>query len=154
VVTVVPAVAAPSITSAAAVSGQVGVAFTYTIAASPGPITSYGLTGTLPLGLALNTATGVLSGKPAESGLFAVNLTATNAGGTSLPQQLVLSLNPASSAPVITSSLSTMATVGQAFSYQITAAATPPFPPRPSLRRMNSWRSICPPVWPSIHQTG
>jgi hypothetical protein len=89
------------------------------------------LTGTLPLGLALNTVTGVLSGKPAESGLFAVNLTATNAGGTSLPQPFVLSLNPASSAPVITSSLSTTATVGQAFSYQITAAATPPFPAAP-----------------------
>ena len=136
--TIVPAVAAPSITSAAAVAGQVGVAFTYTIAASPGPITSYGLTGTLPLGLALNTATGVLSGKPAESGLFAVNLTATNAGGTSLPQQLVLGLNPALGVPVVTSAMYVVAQVGTAFvvtppTYQITAtnmpASTPYAPP-------------------------
>jgi len=144
-VTIVSAVAAPSITSAAATTGQVGVAFTYTIVASPGPITGFGLTGTrtppldpLPLGLTFNSTTGVIVGKPAESGLFVVNLTATNAGGTSLPQQLVLGINPALGVPVVTSAMYVVAQVGTAFvvtppTYQITAtnmpASTPYAPP-------------------------
>src|SRR5207249_938074 len=44
-------------------TGQVGVAFSYTITATNNP-TSYNATG-LPAGLSVNTSTGVISGTPA-----------------------------------------------------------------------------------------
>jgi hypothetical protein len=139
-VTMAPAVNAPVITSASSVTGRVGVALTYTTGAAPGPIRSYLRTGTLPLGLNYNTATGVLAGNPAESGLFVVNLSATNDGGTSLPQQLVLSIAPALGVPVITSSTSDLAQVGTPYSYTITATnlpAAPPYAPPNSLEAVN-----------------
>ncbi|MBI4625348.1 MAG: putative Ig domain-containing protein [Verrucomicrobia bacterium] len=63
---VAPALAAPSITSTPAANGKVGVNFTYAIVATPGAITGYALTGTLPLGLSFNTSTGVISGRPSR----------------------------------------------------------------------------------------
>ncbi len=134
---IAPAAAAPSITSAASASGKVGAAaaFNYAITASTpvgsGPVTGYGLTGTLPLGLSFNTSTGILSGRPAAAGIFTVQLTATNDGGTSLPQSLVLNIAPADNVPIITSAIFASATAGQPFSYQITAASTPAFPATP-----------------------
>lgn len=122
---------APAITSPAAASGKVGVAFTYATTGAPAPLTGYDLTGTLPLGLSFNTSTGVLSGRPAAAGLFSVQLTVTGPGGTSLPQALVLNIAPADNVPVITSPNFASATVGEAFSYQITAASAPPFPASP-----------------------
>lgn len=70
----------PVITSATTATGQVGVAFSYQIAASNSP-TSYGATG-LPTGLSINTGTGLISGAPTKSGSTAVTLTATNSQGT------------------------------------------------------------------------
>ncbi len=134
---VAPAAAAPSITSAAAASGKVGAAtafnyqITTSVPAGSGPVTSHELTGTLPLGLSFNSSTGVIAGRPAEAGIRTVQLTATNDGGTSLPQALVLNIAPADNVPVITSGMYAVGTVGQAFSYQITAAATPAFPAAP-----------------------
>ena len=75
----------------ATASGKVGVAFTYQITTN-GTATSYGLAGSLPLGLTLNTSTGAIAGTPAASGVFTVQLTATGAGGTSLPQSFVLNM--------------------------------------------------------------
>jgi hypothetical protein len=121
---------APSITSAAAASGQAGTAFTYQITTNTAA-TSYGLTGTLPLGLAFNTSTGAISGSPAGSGVTTVQLTATGAGGTSAPQSLVLNIAPAANVPVITSSIYASATVGQSFTYNITAQSVPAFPAAP-----------------------
>ncbi len=72
---------APVITSPAAATGTVGLAFSYQITASNNP-TAYGLTGALPAGLAFNAATGLLSGTPSASGTFPFTLSATNATGT------------------------------------------------------------------------
>jgi hypothetical protein len=136
VLTVTAAPAAPIIISSASDSAQVGAAYSYTISAAPGPITTYNVTGTLPLGLALDTSTGVLSGTPAESGVFVVDFTATSGAGASEPQSFVLVVAPAEGVPDITSSLSEAATVGAAFSYAITASNVPastPFPPSVTL---------------------
>ncbi len=119
--TIAPALTAPAITSAATAAGQVGVACTYQISASPGTISSYALTGTLPTGLALNTSTGAITGSPTVPGSVTVSLTATSDGGTSLPQPLTLQIAPAANVPVITSPGSATANVGAAFSYQITS---------------------------------
>jgi hypothetical protein len=120
-----PAATAPAISSPASAVGQVGAAFSYAILAAPGPITGYAHTGTLPAGLTLNTATGIIAGSPTAPGVFTVQLTATGDGGTSLPQALTLLINPAAGAPVITSAFAVAGNVGAAFSYQITATNAP-----------------------------
>jgi autotransporter-associated beta strand protein len=71
---------APAITSAGAVTGTNGVAFSYQIAASNNP-TSFGATG-LPPGLSVNAANGLISGTPSVAGSFSATISASNAGGT------------------------------------------------------------------------
>ena len=140
VFTIAPALAAPVITSAATATGQVGTAFTYQITTSGGTATSYAVTGTLPAGLTLNSSTGAISGSPTTPGPVTVTLTATGDGGTSLPQSLVITINPALGVPAITSPNTANATVGANFSYTITATNMPastPFPPGTSLDAIN-----------------
>jgi hypothetical protein len=114
----------PTITSPLTATGTVGAGFTYTIVANP-CVTSYNATG-LPVGLSINTTTGVISGTPAagtDTGSpYSVIISATNSGGTG-SATLTLTINPAK--PVITSSLTATGQVGVAFSYQITAANNP-----------------------------
>jgi hypothetical protein len=76
----IPAPTAPVITSAAAASGTVGMAFSYQITATNDP-TSYGASG-LPAGLAVDTGSGLISGTAAATGTSSVTLSATNADGT------------------------------------------------------------------------
>ncbi len=55
-------------------------AFTATTDGSPAPVAV--LTGTLPAGLVFDAATGHISGKPTELGVFAFSITATNGSGS------------------------------------------------------------------------
>ena len=71
----------PAITSALTASGKVGSAFTYQVTATNAP-TSYRATG-LPAGLAVDTATGLITGIPTAVGVAMVTLNATSGGGTS-----------------------------------------------------------------------
>lgn len=77
---VAPTVNRPAITSAATATGTVGTAFAYAITATNSP-TGY-MASNLPAGLAVNTATGAISGTPTIAGAKSVLLTATNASGT------------------------------------------------------------------------
>ncbi|MBZ5635739.1 MAG: family 16 glycosylhydrolase [Acidobacteriia bacterium] len=86
----------PAITSATTASGTVGSAFSYQITATNTP-TSYGATG-LPAGLAVNTATGLISGTPTAAGTSTVTLRATNSGGTG---NATLTLTISSTSPSI-----------------------------------------------------
>ena len=138
--TIAASLQAPAITSPATAVGKVQHSFSYTITASPGPITGYALaTGTLPLGLSLNTSTGVISGNPAEPGAAVVTVTASNSAGTSLPLALLISINPVDNVPVITSSIAALGTVGQTFTFTVTATNMPaaPFPPSTTLDAVN-----------------
>lgn len=79
---------APAINGALTSAGQVGVAFSYTIAASntTGAGVSgltYGATG-LPSGLSIDAATGIISGTPAAgtNGSHAITITVTTNGGS------------------------------------------------------------------------
>jgi rhamnogalacturonan endolyase len=72
-------VGTPVITSATSAGGMFGVPFLYTITATNVP-TSFSAAG-LPAGLALDPATGMISGSPV-AGTFTVTLGATNLAGT------------------------------------------------------------------------
>src|SRR5437870_766834 len=111
----------PVITSPTTATGQVGVAFSYQITASNGPIISYNATG-LPAGLSVNTSTGLISGTPTTAGTYSVTISATNSSGTG-SATLTLTIKPPP--PVITSATTASGTVGTAFSYQITATNNP-----------------------------
>ena len=84
----------PSVTSATTASGTYGSAFSYSITASNGPLTSYGETGTLPTGVTLNTGTGLISGTSTTNGSFPVTIIAisTNGNGTSIAKNLTITI--------------------------------------------------------------
>lgn len=111
----------PVITSPLTASGTINQVFSYQIAATNSP-TTFGATG-LPNGLAVNTTTGAISGTPTASGVTPVTITATNADGSDT-ETLTITI-AAGPTPVITSPLTASGTVGQVFSYQITATESP-----------------------------
>ena len=114
------AAAAPVITSALSATGQVGSAFSYQITAKNSP-TSYGAA-SLPTGLTISSATGLISGTPTAAGAASVTLSAANSGGTA---NAALALSVSVPAPVITSATTAAGKVGSAFSYQISATNSP-----------------------------
>jgi len=74
---------AATITAGQSFNGVVNLPFAYQLVAG-GPPTSYALdSGSLPPGVTLNTATGLLSGTPTTAGTYTPAFTATNSGGTS-----------------------------------------------------------------------
>src|SRR6184192_3491289 len=111
---------APVIQPPFTATGQVGVAFSYTITATNSP-TSFNATG-LPAGLTVNTSTGLISGTPTTAGTYTVTISATNAGGTG-SHTLTLTINPPT--PVIQPPFTATGQVGVAFSYTITATNSP-----------------------------
>jgi hypothetical protein len=119
-ITFTAAAAPPAITSALTATGTTGTAFSYTITGSNTP-TSYNATG-LPAGLSINTSTGVISGTPTTVATTNITISATNANGTG-SNTLVLTINPP--APVITSPITAVDSVGYPFSYSITGSNTP-----------------------------
>ena len=119
--TITISLVAPVISSAATASGTGGQSFSYQIAANNSP-TSYGVTGTLPNGVTLNTGTGLIAGTPTQSGSFPLTISASNGAGTST-QPLTISIGLVT--PVITSAATASGTGGQPFSYQIVASNLP-----------------------------
>jgi len=73
---------APLITSATRANLTLNQSFSYSVEASNTP-TSYGVNH-LPPGLSFDEVTGVISGTPATTGTYAVDLFATNAAGTGM----------------------------------------------------------------------
>jgi len=101
-ITVAAAVIPPVITSAGTATGTSGSAFTYQILASNSPL-SYGTSGSLPNGLSVNATTGLISGSPAQTGSFSIQVLATNAGGTGSRAVNLTIAAPVVPVPVISS---------------------------------------------------
>ncbi len=110
----------PAITSGLLFSSPVGSAFSYTITATNNP-TSFSATG-LPAGLSLNTSTGLISGTPTSPQVASVPILATNAYGSSVPLNLILTIGNFSA---ITSATAITGPAGSAFAYALTASNTP-----------------------------
>ena len=115
----------PTVISPATASGRVGEFLSYQIAATGSP-TSYAAAG-LPAGLKIDTGTGLISGTPAEAGMFTAGVMADNAQGTGTASvTFSIAAAQSSAAPVITSSTSPdPGFVGVSYSYQITASGNP-----------------------------
>lgn len=78
--TLVVATPAPAITSPLSASATVGVPFSYSITASNSP-TAFSASG-LPIGLALDAASGLISGTPGVGGSRSLTIGASNASGS------------------------------------------------------------------------
>ena len=87
----------PVITSSLTASGQVGVPFSYQIAASSTPF-SFSAT-PLPSGLSVNTGTGLISGTPLSGGITTTTIGATNGNGTGTAPLVITILGAAAAIP-------------------------------------------------------
>ncbi len=125
-ITVAAAVLPPVITSAGTAAGTSGSAFTYQISASNSPL-GYGTSGSLPNGLSVNTATGLISGTPAQTGSFNIQVLATNAGGTGSRPVTITIAAPVVPVPVISSATTASVDAGNLLNYRIQAAGAVSF---------------------------
>ena len=114
--------AVPTITSATTATGKVSQNFSYQITASGKP-TSYSATD-LPLGLTINTKSGLINGKPTRAGTNNVTLTASNVFGAG-SSQLLLTVQENTALPVITSASVASGQQYADFSYTIAATGNP-----------------------------
>jgi len=119
-----PPLPVPVITSGRNVTAAEGVAFSYTITASSVDTPTFTNAGTLPLGLTLDSTSGVISGIPTVTTTgTSITLYATNSAGTGSATLFLKILS--SSAPVITSASTAYGITGDTFSYTITATNSP-----------------------------
>lgn len=103
-------------------SYQIGVgdAFSHTISATNTP-TSYAASG-LPVGVNIDTTSGVISGNPSVAGIYTIATTATNGSGTSAAVNVTLTVGTLSN---ITSALTANTASDQVFNYTVTADNSP-----------------------------
>jgi len=114
--------AAPAITRDVLASGTVGTAYSATLSAAGGtaPYTWSIARGTLPAGLTLNAATGVVSGTPTAPGNDHLLVTVTDANSVSARLLVALRITPANTVVIATQSLPS-GTVGVAYTAVLAA---------------------------------
>lgn len=121
------AAVAPSITLSSFPDAAVGSAYSQAVTATgTTPILFEVSYGSLPAGLVLDSATGVISGTPTTVGSATFTITATNAGGID-SKAFVLVVDAAAVAPSITTGSLAGAKVGSAYSQTVAASGTAPF---------------------------
>ncbi len=117
-------VQAPAFTSGNSTTFVVGSLGTFTLAAAGTPAPTFSMSPAPPSGLSLNSATGVLSGKPGggTGGVYALTATATNGVSPDATQSFTLVIDES---PIITSVAAATLTVGQSGSFQLAASGYP-----------------------------
>jgi hypothetical protein len=148
--TLTPAAPPPVISTTSLPAGTVGTAYSQPLAASNSPTNWVVSTGTLPAGLTLAAATGVISGTPTAPGTSNFSVTASN-GTVSAPKALSITIN-AMPKPVVNPSpngssapnLLSEARTSVAYSFTLQASNSP-----------TAWSFIgATPAWLSLSNTG
>ncbi len=109
--------------SGALPAGIVTTAYSETITASGGTSPyNYSATGTLPAGLALNHATGAITGTPTTPGNYSFSMTATDANGAMTSAAYTIAISPPPTTFVFSPAGGALpdAMAGEAYSQQIT----------------------------------
>ena len=106
-----------------------GTFLRYQILATQSPTHFTRSGGSIPLGISLNTASGILSGTPLQAGTYNIAIKATNALGTSSPQiiTVLVQSQPSTPKPILAATANASGKLGTAFAYQIQAANTPTY---------------------------
>jgi hypothetical protein len=89
-----PITGSPVVTSSRTQIGTVGTPMSFTVVVAPAAPAPTFLAMGLPSGLALNPATGVVSGTPTESGTFNVIVTPSNTSGAGAPVTIIITVRP------------------------------------------------------------
>ena len=120
---------APAFTSGTSTTFILGSPGTFSFAAAGAPAPTYSVSPALPVGLSLNTATGLMSGTPAlgTGGVYALAVTATNGVSPDATQSFTLTINDlrAASSVALTSSLNP-SSAGQAVTFTAIVSAQSP----------------------------
>jgi hypothetical protein len=115
----------PSLTSANNYTLTEPASPSFTVAASGYPAPSYSVTAGSIDGLSLNATSGALTGTPTATGVFTSTITAGNGVGTAATQSFTLTVNPATSAPTITSATGTSFLQGSPGTFTVAATGNP-----------------------------
>ena len=121
----------PSLVSQTLPSATVRTSYSATLSASsagyPAKITSWTLaTGSsLPVGLTLDSSSGVISGTPQQAGTYDFYVNATNAAGISSKGKVSVEIKEYTEAPAITTSALADGLVNQAYSQTLEASGAP-----------------------------
>lgn len=94
---------APEITSQPPVAGRIGDPYSYAVQATGSPAPAFSVSsGSLPPGLQLDPATGVISGTPTAPGSYVFTISAGNTAGTATQDVTVAIAGAVPDAPIVT----------------------------------------------------
>ena len=114
----------PTINSVAVTSGVAGTPYTYQLSASGFPRPVFSLSAA-PAGMQIaDSSEGIITWTPTVAGQFNVTTVASNSGGID-EQSFIVTISDGPSAPIITSSAITSATMNQAYEYNVMASGNP-----------------------------
>lgn len=112
----------PAITSAGAVTFNLGAKGSFQVTATGSPAPTLSESGALPEGVAFDPSSGELSGTPTQQGVFSITITAANGAGANAVQHFTLTVD----APAqITSPDAATFVYGQPGSFPVSASGTP-----------------------------
>jgi len=115
---------APVVTSATTTTATVGSPFSFQITTNPAATSFTNAGGSSPV--AINPTTGLVTGTFNTAGTTNFSFTATNAAGSSTVTTVTVTASAGTGGvPSVTSAATATATVGQPFTYQITATGSP-----------------------------